>query len=103
MPSRPAQLRSLASSDIDDAVTSLTKEAGALVAGEFVDALEQAVRHITRSPNSGTLRFAYELGIPELRAWGVKRFPYAIFYIPKDDRIDIWRVLHIRRDVPSSF
>ncbi len=46
--------------------------------------------------------FAYELSIPELRAWGLKRFPYVTFYMPRGDRIDVWRVLHTRRDIPGS-
>jgi len=24
-----------------------------------------------------------------------------VFYIERDDRIDIWRVLHIQRDIPA--
>lgn len=61
------------------------------------------ISHITRSPNAGSLRFAYELGDPELRAWGLRRFPSVIFYVPFGDGIDIWRVLHIRRDIPGVF
>jgi toxin ParE1/3/4 len=100
---RRAQLRSLASSDIDDAMSYLAAEAGAQVALRFINALETAVRHVSAAPNSGSLKFGYELGIPELRAWRLKRTPYVIFYIPLDDHIDVWRVLHERRDLTASF
>ena len=100
---RQAHLRSRAASDIGDAIAYLRGDAGDAVALAFIDALETGINHITRSPNAGSLRFVYELGIPELRAWGLKRFPYVIFYLPQGDRIDIWRVLHTRRDIPGTF
>lgn len=66
-----------------------------------MDALEAAISHLRRYPNSGSLRFAFELEIPGLRSWSLQRFSYLIFYVPQDDRIDIWRVLHARRDIPA--
>ncbi len=103
MTERQARLRSRAASDIDDAVAHLRGEAGETVALAFIDALESGLNHITRSPKAGSLRFAFELGIPDLRAMGVKRFPYLIFYVTLDDRVDVWRVLHTRRDIPGTF
>ena len=103
MTERQAHLRSRAASDIDETIAYLRGDAGDAVALAFIDALENGINHITRSPNAGSLRFVYELGIPELRAWGLRRFPYVIFYVPLGDRIDIWRVLHTRRDIPGTF
>ena len=103
MTQRQAHLRARAASDIDETIAYLRGQAGAAVALDFIDALESGINHITRSPNAGSLRFAYELGIPELRAWGLRRFPYVIFYVPLGKHIDIWRVLHTRRDVPGTF
>ncbi len=103
MPERQAQLRLRAALDIDEAIAYLRDEAGDAVALAFIDALEGGINHITRSPNAGSLRFVYELGIPELRAWGPRRFPYVIFYVPLGDSIDVWRVLHTRRDMPGTF
>ena len=103
MTERQAQLRARAASDIDETIAYLRGEAGDAVALDFIDALENGIHQITRSPNAGSLRFAFELGIPELRAWGLSRFPYVIFYMALGDRIDIWRVLHTRRDIPGSF
>ncbi len=81
----------------------LIDEAGSNAALAFVGALEAGVRHIASAPNSGSLKFGYELGIPELRAWRLRRQPYVVFYVPLDDRIDVWRVLHERRDIPTGF
>jgi hypothetical protein len=46
--------------------------------------------------------FAYGLAIPELRAWPVQRFPYVAFYVVTDEEIDVWRILHTRRDPPAT-
>ena len=54
--------------------------------------LEAAYRRIARYPTSGLPRYGYELDMPGLRAWPVKRHPYPVFYIERDDRIDVWRV-----------
>jgi toxin ParE1/3/4 len=31
----------------------------------------------------------------------LRRFPYLIFYMEQADHIDVWRVLHGRRDIPA--
>lgn len=99
----PVRLRSLATSDIDSAIAHPRDEGSESLALEFIDHLEHAVGRIRRSPHIGSLRFSYELGIPELRVWRSKKFPYLIFYVPFDDHIDVWRVLHGRRDIPGAF
>ena len=76
-------------------------EGGLEIALDFVDALEAAIADLCDRPLIGTLRFAFELEIPDLRSWSLQRFPYLVFYLPDDDRIDIWRVLHARRDIPA--
>lgn len=76
-------------------------EAGSETALDFVDALEAAITHLCDYPLIGSLRFAFELEIPNLRSWPLQRFPYLLFYVPDDNRIDIWRVLHARRDIPA--
>ena len=93
-------LRTLAAKDIEAAVAYYRDEASPQVAFDFIDALEAAIEHLRHHPLTGSLRFAYELEIPDLRSWPVRKFPYLIFYMPDDDRIDVWRVLHARRDIP---
>lgn len=95
-----AQLRAAAERDVQDAVDYYREEAGPEIALGFIDSLESAILHVCQYPLSGSLRFAFELEIPELRSWTLQRFPYLVFYVPDDDRIDIWRVLHARRDIP---
>ena len=96
-----AKLRVLAAADIESAVVRYRNEAGTQVALDFVDELEAAIDHLCQHPNTGSLRFSYELDIPGLRSWSLRKFPYLVFYMSDDDRVDIWRVLHARRDIPA--
>lgn len=73
----------------------------ASTANGFVSAVERALTHIQRAPDTGSPRWAHELNIPGLRSWPCGRYPYIVFYMPLRDRIEIWRVLHDRRDIPA--
>ena len=96
------RLRQLAAADLEGASEYYRREAGEQTALDFIDAVERAVKRIRRSPHVGSLRFAYELAIPDLRAWQVQRFPYVVFYVVTDEEVDVWRMLHTRRDVPAT-
>jgi len=96
------RLRQLAAADLEGASEHYRREAGEQTALDFIDAVERAVKRIRRSPHVGSLRFAYELAIPDLRAWQLQRFPYVVFHVVTDDEIDVWRILHTRRDAPAA-
>jgi toxin ParE1/3/4 len=66
----------------------------------FVDALEAAYEHIRRSPATGSPRHGHELSLHGLRCWPCRRYPYLVFHVTFDDRIEVWRVLHMSRDIP---
>jgi toxin ParE1/3/4 len=102
MVGKPVRLRQRAGVDLEDAIKYYRQEAGEQTALDFIEAVERGIERIRRNPHVGTLRFSYELGIPELRAWPLQRFPYAVFYVAAEEEIDVWRVLHARRDVPST-
>jgi len=38
---------------------------------------------------------------PGLRFWRLKKYPHLVFYIERDNHIDVWRVLHGARDIPG--
>jgi toxin ParE1/3/4 len=60
------------------------------------------VRQLGRRPHRGSLRFAFALDIPGLRAFPVSRFPYLVFYVERETELDVWRVLHTSRDIPTT-
>ena len=52
-------------------------------------------------PAVGSPRFAFELRLEGLRAWPLRRYPYLVFYVEREDHLDVWRVLHAQRDIPA--
>lgn len=97
----PIIRRRQAREDIDAIVQHYMGEAGSRVALHFVVALEQAMQHVSGFPDSGSPRYARLMAHSGLRSWPVKAFPYLIFYIAGSTQIDVWRVLHGERDIPS--
>lgn len=100
---KPVALRRLAVEDVESAVDRYADDGGPTIAGRFIDAVDRALRHVGRHPHTGSLRFSYELELPGLRAWPVPQFPYVVFYVERSGEIDVWRILHTRRDLPASF
>src|SRR5262249_35727709 len=90
-----------ATSDVAAAVEHYVREAPH-AAGEFIDELERAIRHIERHPSSGSPRYAHELDIPQLRHWSLRKFPFALFYIDDADSLVILRCVHMTRDIPAT-
>lgn len=102
MTAKPVVPRQRANRDVDDAVAYYLTEHANHAALAFVDALEDAYTLLGRHPAIGSSRYAHELDIPGLRSWSLPRFPYVIFYIEQTDHLDVWRVLHSRRDIPTT-
>lgn len=99
MSPKPVIPREQANQDVDDAVTYYVKEHAQHAALRLVDALQDAYAHLGRRAGTGSSRFAHELDIPGLRTWPLTGFPYLVFYVERADHVDVWRVLHTRRDV----
>jgi len=98
---RPIVPRELAVRDIDAAVAFYLEDGGATAALGFIDAVEQAFVHIGSQPASGSPRYAHELNLPGLRSWPLSAYPYLVFYVVQETFVDVWRVLHGRRDIPQ--
>lgn len=94
-------LRTQARRDVDDAIAHYLDRAGDEVATGFIDALEETFAHIAGNPGSGSARYSHEVNLPGLRSWPLKSYPYLVFNMSGDGSIDVWRVLHGRRDIPA--
>jgi toxin ParE1/3/4 len=99
---KPLRLRPRARADIAAITRHYASEAGETVALAFVAALQTAFAHMAAHPASGSLRHAEAAGIPGLRFWPLRRFPYLLLYLDRDDHLDVVRVLHARRDLPAQ-
>lgn len=101
MKAKPVVARTQANQDIEAAIDHYLSENAADAAMGFVDALEKAYRHIGLHAATGSPRYSHALGIPSLRTWPLTRYPFLVFYMEAVDHIDVWRVLHTRRDIPE--
>ncbi|RQO79502.1 type II toxin-antitoxin system RelE/ParE family toxin [Acidovorax sp. FJL06] len=101
MKTKPVVPRTLAVQDVEDALSYYLGEGAEQAALGFIDALEQAYSHIGSHPATGSPRYAHELNLPGLRSWPLTRYPHLVFYVEQADHIDVWRVLHGKRDIPA--
>lgn len=102
MADKPIRLRTLAAADLEDAATYYRDHADEQTALGFLDEVQAAFELISSGPGIGSLRYSYDLDIPGLRAFPIRRFDHAVFYVEDDDIVDVWRILHTRRDIPAT-
>jgi toxin ParE1/3/4 len=98
---KPVIPRALALQDLEQALGYYVNEGAPSAALGLIDALEKAFTHIGRHPATGSPKYAHELNLQGLRSWPLSRYPYVVFYVEKTDHIDVWRVLHGQRDLPT--
>ena len=101
MSGKPFIPREQAHRDVEEGIDYYLSEAGGKAALAFVDAPERAYGHIARHPATGSPYYAHELDIPGLRSWPLRRYPWLVFYVERDDHVDVWRVLRAERDIPA--
>ena len=101
MKTKPVVPRERASQDVDAAIEYYLSENAVQAALGFIESLEQAYIHIGSNPATGSPRYAHELNLPGLRCWPLARYPHLVFYIERNDHIDVWRVLHGQLDIPA--
>ena len=87
---------------MDDAVVNLLQQQATDAALNLIDSLEAAYTHISKNAATGSTRYAHALDLPGLRTWPLTGHPYLIFYVEQDAHIDVWRVLHMSRDIPQE-
>lgn len=101
MSGKPVIPRELARRDVEQALDHYLAEAGRDAALGFVEALRQAYRLIGDHAGAGSSRHAHELALPGLRSLMLRGYPYLVFYLERETHVDVWRVLHARRDIPA--
>ena len=101
MTGKPVVPRARARADADLAIEHYQAGAGADVALGFIDALERVYAVIGAAPATGSPRWAHELNLPVLRISRLRGYPWLVFYIEQREHIDVWRVLHSKRDISA--
>jgi toxin ParE1/3/4 len=69
---------------------------------KFLRAAERATEHMERFPDTGSPRYAHELGIDTLRFWRLAKFPYAWFYTQDESSLYVVAFVHLESDIPAS-
>jgi toxin ParE1/3/4 len=72
------------------------------IALSFINALDQAFSKLSRFPQMGSPRPEYDLELDGIRSWSLKKFPHLIYYEIQDDHIELWRILHPKRDITQT-
>ena len=72
------------------------------IAISFINALDQAFSKLSRYPQMGSPRPEYDLELDGIRSWSLKKFPHLIYYEIQDDHIELWRILHPKRDITQA-
>jgi len=98
---KPVIPREQANRDIEETLRNYLSEGAEAAALGFIDTLKHAYAHIASHPGTGYIHYAHELDLPGLRFWPLKHFPYLVFYVVNESHIDVWRVLHGKRDIPA--
>jgi toxin ParE1/3/4 len=98
---KPVLPRQRAEQDIQGAVDQYLTDGGPDLALRFIDALERTLNSTGRHPAAGSPRYSHDLGLPGLRFQLIGRFSHLIFYLERDEYIDVWRVLHGSRDIAA--
>ncbi|AXQ28336.1 type II toxin-antitoxin system RelE/ParE family toxin [Solimonas sp. K1W22B-7] len=101
MTPKPVVPRELANRDVENAIDHYLSEGAAEAALGFIAELERAYSHLERHPATGSSRYAFEMDLPGLRSWPLRRYPFLVFYREQDDHLDVWRVLDARADIPA--
>ena len=79
----------------------LVEEGSEQAALGFISEIEMAYTKLAKHPAMRSPRYAYELDLPGLRSWPLKRYPHLVFYVEKADHVEVWRVINGARNIPA--
>ena len=88
---------------VDDDVYELARyliEQNEEVARRFVDAVQTTLKDLAKMPGMGSPKDFSDPSLAGVRSWRVKGFPnHLIYYIRRDEGIDVLAVMHGSRNV----
>jgi toxin ParE1/3/4 len=88
--------------DVHDIICYYREHAGTATGENFAIEIDEAYARLSKHPNIGSPRPAYDLEMEGLKSWALKRFPHQIYYNVHDDHVELWRILHPRRDITQA-
>ena len=89
---------------ISEQAEYLGREGGFSLAARFIEAVQETTEQIRQMPFLGFTREFRNSKLQNVRVWRVKGFEkYLIFYVPKEDRIEFFYLIHSARDYAKLF
>lgn len=98
---KSALLRAKARSDLRHHLAYYRREASERVALQLRTAAESSLRFIEQHPGVGSPILGKELGIENLRTWGVTGFPLVWLYLEHPTHLDVVRLLGQQQDLAA--
>lgn len=99
---KPVRYTPKATRDIDESAAWICRENPA-AAHRFLEAVKLTGNTVSQMPGIGSRRYANIALRPGIRMVKVKGFEnYLLFYLEREATVDIIRVLHSARDIPSA-
>lgn len=99
MTSKLLALHISAKLDVEVALSYYRSLMSPLVSDKFVAALEKSFNFLIKYPKASSLRLGEQIGRSDGRSWRLNKFPYLVVYKEIPDQVDVFRVLHQRRDL----
>ena len=98
---RKIVIRPRASKDLDEEFAYIA-ENNIDAALRFFDATRESISQLAKMPGIGSPCEVKNQSLAGLRKWAVKAFnKHLIFYLTQDDCIEVVRILHAARDIPT--
>jgi toxin ParE1/3/4 len=92
-----------ANQDLDDCFAYISQN-NLEMALQFFDSTRITIAQIAIMPGIGSIFTTKDNRLQDLRKWSVKDFrKYLIFYIDREDVVEIVRILYATRDISSIF
>jgi toxin ParE1/3/4 len=98
---KPAKLRPLAGEDLVERSRFYERSGGRELGRRFFAASMDALRSAESMPGIGSPLIGEVVGVPSLRRVGIEGFPCGWFYLERDDRLDVVRLLADRQDLET--
>jgi toxin ParE1/3/4 len=98
----PVIPRERAHQDLEDILNYYDCQAGVVIASDFIREFSLAQTQVSKYPKIGSTRLCEKLNLTNLRVWSLRKYPHQIFYRVETDRVDVWRILHSRRNFTSA-
>jgi toxin ParE1/3/4 len=90
-----------ASQDLDDCYAYISQD-NPEIAIQFFDSTRITIAQIAKMPGMGSIFATNNTRLQGVRKWSVKDFrKYLIFYIERDNVVEIVRILYAARDISS--